>query len=263
MKCKILKYFLVMFFFIAIFLLPRVYCYAEEYNGYVYNLSDIDAVRSQYQEEEMMRLVEQRRAQEIEATIRIAEEQAAKRQKEEERQKILTYIVVGGLFLLLIFNIPRIYKFWRHFTDPKNIGQRRYKKELARIAREERERTAKVERERELRRRELELQRAKEAEINQYRQLRKDIEAMPEYERWRQAVLDKFDGKCAINDGNCAGNIEVDHRYKSFHRIVREYGITNTIQAYECAALWDVNNGAPLCKFHHDQTKSSMYNKQI
>ena len=57
-------------------------------------------------------------------------------------------------------------------------------------------------------------------------------------------------------------NIEVDHRYKSFYAIVREYGITNTIQAYECAVLWNVNNGAPLCKLHHDQTKSSVYHKQ-
>lgn len=90
-----------------------------------------------------------------------------------------------------------------------------------------------------------------------YQALRKEIEAMPQYQHWRQSVFEKFGRKCAV----CGEtkNLEVDHRYKSFYAIVQENGITNTVQAYECAELWDVNNGAPLCKEHHDQTKSSVY----
>lgn len=99
----------------------------------------------------------------------------------------------------------------------------------------------------------------RETHLRQYRQLRKEIEAMPQYEHWRHAVFEKFDRKCIVPA--CENrNLEVDHR-KSFYAIVREHGITNTIQAAECVALWDVNNGRPLCKPHHDQTLSSIYRR--
>lgn len=95
--------------------------------------------------------------------------------------------------------------------------------------------------------------------VNNYRKLRKEIEAMPQYRIWREEVLKKFGRKCVV----CGSteNIEVDHRYESFYSIVKRHGITNTVQAYECAALWDVNNGAPLCRLHHDQTKSSVHHR--
>jgi len=48
----------------------------------------------------------------------------------------------------------------------------------------------------------------------------------------------------------------------AFYSVVREYKITNIMQAYECTALWNINNGSPLCKLHHDQTKSSLYYKE-
>ena len=107
---------------------------------------------------------------------------------------------------------------------------------------------------------ELERQRVREIEMVQYHQLRKDIEAMPQYRIWREEILNKFGRKCSI----CGSteNIEVDHRYESFYSIIKKHAITNTVQAYECATLWDVNNGAPLCKMHHDQTKSSTYRQQ-
>ena len=97
----------------------------------------------------------------------------------------------------------------------------------------------------------------KNAEMEQYRKLRKEIESTPQYKHWRNSVLEKFGRKCAV----CGSieNIEVDHRYKSFYAIIRSHGVMNIIQAYECAALWDVNNGAPLCKAHHNQTSSSVY----
>ncbi|KKT62668.1 MAG: hypothetical protein UW55_C0010G0017 [Candidatus Giovannonibacteria bacterium GW2011_GWA2_44_26] len=99
--------------------------------------------------------------------------------------------------------------------------------------------------------------RIREAEIAKYRQLRNEIERMPEYERWRNAVLEKYGRKCAVCGS--AENIEVDHRYRSFYAIVQLYQIENIVQAYECQALWDVNNGAPVCKKHHDQTRSSRF----
>jgi len=122
----------------------------------------------------------------------------------------------------------------------------------ARLAREEKENTKKVV--------EDMIQQIKKSEMDQYQQLRREIESMPQHQQWRQGVLEKFGRRCAV----CGSteNIEVDHRYESFYAIVTKYGITNIIQAYECPALWDINNGAPLCKLHHDQTKSSLYHKQ-
>lgn len=96
---------------------------------------------------------------------------------------------------------------------------------------------------------------SKKTKMDKYWQLRKEIESMHQYGIWRQAVLQKFGRKCAV----CGSTetLEVDHRYKSFYAITKEYGITNKVQAYGCAELWDVENGAPLCKIHHDQTPSS------
>jgi len=96
---------------------------------------------------------------------------------------------------------------------------------------------------------------SKKTKMDKYWQLRKEIESMPQYGIWRQAVLKKFGRKCAV----CGevNNLEVDHRYKSFYEIIKRNGITNKVQAYGCAELWNVENGAPLCKIHHDQTPSS------
>lgn len=98
-------------------------------------------------------------------------------------------------------------------------------------------------------------------QMTQYRQLRKEIESMPAYENWKQRVFEKFGGRRCMKCGSTE-NIEVDHRYKSFYSIINKYGIINKDQAYECVELWDIENGAPLCKKCHDKTKSSMlFNK--
>ena len=124
----------------------------------------------------------------------------------------------------------------------------------------EKKRLAQEEKERERQEIETKLHKAKAAEIELYRQLRKKIMAMPKYECWRQDVLKRYGRKCTI----CGSteNIEVDHFPKSFYEIVRKCGVTNIIEAYECVELWDVNNGAPLCKEHHDKTTSSKWHRQ-
>ena len=96
-----------------------------------------------------------------------------------------------------------------------------------------------------------------------YVKLEKDIRAMPRYAVWRQDVLAKYGRRCAVGGPECTKDLEVDHFPRSLYSLVLMYGIQNAgIQAYECTALWDVNNGAVLCKFHHDQTKSSRYRQQ-
>lgn len=152
------------------------------------------------------------------------------------------WIIIMGIYFCL-----------KSYFAPENVKRR----EEVRINREAREQATQIEGEYEKEQREYEYQREKEREVARYQQLRKEIEAMPQYQHWRQSVFEKFGRKCAV----CGSteNLEVDHRYKSFYSIIKEYRITDTIQAYECSALWDVNNGAPLCKEHHDQTASSVY----
>lgn len=196
--------------------------------------------------------------EQIESVFKNISEREAKRRAEEERKEKLkntTFIILGIIFILFI-----IYVWRRNYIHPTNVEKRRRRREEKRIAFEERARVAQAERELEQQQRELERQQAKEKEISQYKQLRKEIEAMPQYQYWRKEVLKKFDKKCSI----CGStkNIEVDHRYESFYAIIKKYRIQNVTQAYECSALWDINNGAPLCKQCHDKTKSSIYHQK-
>ena len=100
----------------------------------------------------------------------------------------------------------------------------------------------------------IQLQQAKTEEFARYTQLRSEIAATNEYELWRKKVLERYGGKCAVC--RTTENIEVDHRFKSFHKILKENGIRSVMDAYECEELWDVNNASALCKKHHSQTKS-------
>ena len=160
-----------------------------------------------------------------------------------------TISVFLALFLLfcLVFGIYYFMTNDRRKLERENNRQERL--ESLEIAKYQR----KLEQERILE----EQEKAKEQELHKYQQLRKDIEAMPEYEHWRQAVFKERGRKCT----RCGSteNLEIDHRFKSFYAIIKEYGVTNTNQAYECPVLWSVDNGAPLCKTHHDETTSSIY----
>ncbi len=163
-------------------------------------------------------------------------------------------IILG---LLILFGIKDIIlAFFHDLNDYFSPAEKEKRKKVrAERQREEKER---VEREQEERERTIEEMKYRERE--QYRELRTEIEAMPQYKQWREDVLEKYGRKCSI----CGSteNIEVDHRYHSLHSIIKRYGITNTMQAYECRALWDVNNGAPLCKTCHEKTTSHQYWQQ-
>jgi hypothetical protein len=105
-------------------------------------------------------------------------------------------------------------------------------------------------------------QHLKTGQFERYKIARKEIEAMPRYQTWRQEVLQKHGKQCAIC--STRQNVEVDHYPHSMYSLVKSAGILDLpsseqrlIRAYEFTPLWDVNNGAPLCREHHRQTTSS------
>jgi hypothetical protein len=169
---------------------------------------------------------------------------------------LMGFKVIAGP-MIPIFGWPAIiFMLWRGIgvgallgDYAQNLEDRRQKRDQKRKEREEdlgRSREYVV----------LDIERRRHEQHEDYKLLRKEIEAMPQYKHWRQAVLQTYGRKCSVC--GASQNIEVDHRYKSFYAIVKENHITNTVQAYECAELWDVSNGAPLCKAHHDETQSSI-----
>ena len=157
---------------------------------------------------------------------------------------VMILLAIGAKPVAMLFLILKDKSAEHHVQNEQRNVERKLEKEIAQ---------QEVERER--KQQEMEWLHQKRAALIQYKQLRQEIEKMPQYGIWRQSVLTKFGKKCAV----CGDteNLEVDHRYKSFYRIVQTYGITDIIQAYGCVELWDVDNGAPLCKTHHDQTPSS------
>lgn len=169
---------------------------------------------------------------------------------DRETGRFFLYPIVGILFSSVFVPIALVYL--RELKERWQEGNR-WRRELRETERRNREQESRENRARENEIREI----RKKNKWNQYRELRKVIEAMPQYEHWRQEVFRRHGKKCSICGSD--KDIEVDHRYRSFHQIIRENGITNIIEAYECASLWDVDNGAPVCKLHHDQTKSSQY----
>ena len=162
-------------------------------------------------------------------------------------------VILGGLFLFVLIIVPLVKEYFSPVMRKERKTEReRREKERIETAKEA-EKMRKIVQEI----KQQEAQSKKEEELNKYQQLRKEIEAMPEYEHWRQAVFKERGRKCS--ECGLTEDLEIDHRFKSFSAIIKEYGIRNTIQAYECPALWSVDNGAPLCKKHHGMTSSNVY----
>ena len=97
-------------------------------------------------------------------------------------------------------------------------------------------------------------QRIKEEEIIKYKQLRKEIETMPIYKRWRQDVFKKCGNKCQMCGINT--NMEIHHD-PSFYMLLKQNNINSTEKAFECKQLWNVENGEVLCKECHSKMESS------
>jgi len=167
---------------------------------------------------------------------------------------IVVIVVIASAYCVLLFidylkNVgTRIEK--RLEDSALKRALRRQEAEATRAQKE-----AKEEREKEYR--EYEAQLAKEAERAAIEGRIQMIRDMPAYRDWRNAILRRDNHRCIVC--GATGNIEVDHRHESIYSIVRRYKIENVVQAYECKELWDLNNGAVLCKNHHEQTKSSRY----
>lgn len=121
---------------------------------------------------------------------------------------------------------------------------------IRREKREEEQRIAERAREREECRK-----RDEEAYVTR-RQLRTEIEKMPKYSNWRNAVFARCDRACEMC-GETKG-LEIHHRV-SFDAIQRAYKINTIVQAFDCDALWNVSNGSVLCKQCHEKMESSKY----
>ncbi|MDD2785918.1 MAG: hypothetical protein PHS79_03430 [Patescibacteria group bacterium] len=182
---------------------------------------------------------------------------------------ILPFVVIGVVAIFFIAFLTDRHHFTEKFdyqiTKPvispaiESWAKRKANEKMERREKKEKlELQARLEREELFKQKILAQQKVEDEHMNCYRQLRKEIEATPQYKHWRQGVLDKYGKKCIL----CGSGekIEVDHRYQSFYAIIKRFGITNIVEAYECEALWDINNGAPLCRSHHELTKSHINN---
>lgn len=87
--------------------------------------------------------------------------------------------------------------------------------------------------------------------------LRPQIEAMPKYAKWKQAVFQKFGTICEVCGS--VSSLEIHHK-KSFHSIIRKYNVVDTITALECDAVWNVDNGSVMCRECHKKTDSHIEN---
>lgn len=94
---------------------------------------------------------------------------------------------------------------------------------------------------------------------NQYEQLRNDIQKLPQYIIWKNAVYAKNGRKC--ESCGTSENLEV-HHIRSLHSIIRAYQIGNIKETKMQALLWNVNNGQVLCRECHTKTSSSIYRTQ-
>jgi len=102
---------------------------------------------------------------------------------------------------------------------------------------------------------------AKNSGENNYRwnggssRLNTAIRRLNEHRRWMDAVV-RRDGKCSV----CGADADLEaHHVKPLAEIVKEYGVTTSEQARECAELWDLSNGVTLCERCHCEHHGRKY----
>lgn len=105
-------------------------------------------------------------------------------------------------------------------------------------------------------------QNQKTQKYEKYLELRKQIELIPIYNRWKQDVIKKCGDKCQL----CGSNKKPEvHHLTSLYSILRQNNISSIDEKEKilnCKQLWDVNNGEVLCKKCHDNMESSK-NREI
>jgi uncharacterized ferritin-like protein (DUF455 family) len=80
-----------------------------------------------------------------------------------------------------------------------------------------------------------------------------------QYKGWRNTILKRDNFHCVICNYqshkrvNNRSDIQVDH-IKAFSVLVQEYKIITIEMAFNCEALWDIDNGRTLCIDCHRQT---------
>ena len=200
---------------------------------------------------------------ESENEVKKSNEQFVKIAEEESKQnsQIIGWIIV--VFLIILYIGITLYG----YTRPKNIEERRRTREIKRKIKEQERESNRIQKEEEnkikreeyllkLKQKEEETRQEKEARMAEYQKLRKEIEAMPKYENWKNSVFLKNGARCEM----CGEvkNLEIHHR-QSFHSIIRAYQIKNIAQAFEANALWEIDNGSVLCKTCHAKMESSKY----
>jgi len=173
---------------------------------------------------------------------------------------LILIVIFGGMAVLLAINVTWLFivivivvvlYFWINATAPERAvrkaareGAERKRAEGLAKAKEERAQL---------------LQQQRDTEYANRRQLRSEIEQMPKYSSWKSAVFEKCGRRCEMC-GETNG-LEIHHR-TSFDSILKAHKINTIAEAFECNALWDINNGSVLCKKCHDKMKSSEYRQQ-
>jgi len=173
-------------------------------------------------------------------------------------------ILFGGIFsgigfLLIIFAGSAYIDFYLSDEARHERINRKEEREAKRIQQEEENKIKKEEEILRLKQAEEDAQREEEVQRVEYQKLRKEIEAIPKYENWKNAVFSKNGMRCEMCGE--AEYLEIHHR-QSFYSIIKACNIKNTAQAFENNALWDIDNGSVLCKTCHTKMASSKYREQ-
>ena len=100
-------------------------------------------------------------------------------------------------------------------------------------------------------------------ELN-YRQFRNRVEFSPQYITWRNNVIKRYNGKCAI----CGSEEKTNaHHIIAFYIIVQdvldtEYTQENFEEIMKIDLLFNENNGICLCSKHHDMAHNRSSNNK-